>query len=486
MILNLSMNLSHPTLGDDNIRGLLKDWPLHDEIQQEVIYQNGYFKLISSNIEPVLAIKTDNDLYPILFQVREGGLSYSFYKLFLIIFSPKLALILVHFLTSSLTFFFIIKSLELIIAGKLFLITSLILAISPITIFNFGPYIADKFLHLFFWILIFTQLRGSSLKIQFLTAISGFLFKITFLWNILFAFGLNFNKDKLRYLVRLSLPKVVLILAFMALIPIFLWDQFSFELLQEHNFIKDFNFYVRFLTSTISQVISPALYLQYFTMTKGSLFLTILEIINLLVFITSIITCFVRKTSLQQLKPIFKALFLYYFIMLFAIYEGSNFSDFTSDIYPFILIITLTILSQASKRILNFYISSLVLISVFWHYDYWKNGPADEISYNFHEKVYKRARLLKKDGFIVDSKYDLGLVDFISNGDIKTSFFELNPNRSKVYKGTCLLKYKYQNWGKMRPISRSQISKQITDFRISRDSIVGKYNVPKADFKCIN
>lgn len=408
--------------GDDFQRGVVQERLLDFEGRESKLFAIGDIELIHSTNEPVISLETKNKMFPVIFQAREGGVSYLVVRLLNEFFSP---------LTSIKVYLFTIFILHLYLSLKILasfgfngLGPLLIFGISPITLFAYGPYYADALISIFSLGLFLILFKSKKEAPADLLAISGFFTRIVFLWHTVFLFFLF--PERRKFFVRSFVYFVILIFCSIALTglgPENAGREFGSDLL----ILKNAEATIEFFVKGIEVFLNENAYLNYFTRWEFSLFWTGLFVVS------AIFKLYLLLTISWRLQYVL-AFAAYYVCVFFMTYHFSSPADYFFPLYLPVYIIFLNSLKAKKKWASSLFLVGQLLISSFFVMNYSRLGPIPAIDAKFHEEATSQ---MMRTTYFTDNRFYWGLPDYFSSSAVKTIYTEVNMEEKRMKVELC-------------------------------------------------
>lgn len=410
------MILDRPMFGDDFQRGVVQERLLDYEGRESEILRWKTVALLHSTNEPVISLEVGDKMYPLLFQAREGGVSYFAVRLLNEFLSP---------LNSIRVFLLILFSINLFLSFKIIIqlgvdsfMALLCYGISPITLFFYGPYYADATMSIFS-LGLFLYLSKEHREIRRITAIadvitvSGFLTRIVFLWHAVFLFFLFPERKKL--FIRFSIYFFILIIASIALTGIGPSNA-GREFGSDFFVLKGFEAIGEFIVKSLEIFLSENSYLNYFMRWQFSYlwisFFILIAVLKLFLFF-----------SLKWDRKYVYAFLAYFSCVFLMTYHFSSPADYFLPLYLPVYIILWKSLRTQRQWLSSLFVVGQLLITLFFVINYSTQGPIPAIDAKFHADVSSQ---MKGVTYFTNNRFYWGLPDYFSSSKVKTIYVEEN------------------------------------------------------------
>lgn len=405
--------------GDDFQRGVVQERLLDYEGRESEVLRWNRMALLHSTNEPMISLEVGSKMYPLLFQSREGGISYLAVRLLNEFLSP---------LNSIRVFLLIIFSINLFLSFKIIvrlgidsLLALLCYGMSPITLFFYGPYYADATMSIFslgLFLYLSDEPKGRPRRnavIDFIT-LSGFLTRIVFLWHTVFLFFLFPARKKL--FIRFSIYFFILIVASIALTGIgpsnagreFGSDLFVFKNVQVIG---------EFLTKALEIFVSENSYLNYFMRWQIPY-----QWIGIFI-ITAILKLFLLLSLKWDRRYVF-AFLAYFLCVFFMTYHFSSPADYFLPLYLPIYIILWKSLKTKRQWLTSLFVVGQLFLTTFFVINYSIQGPIPAIDARFHDDASSQ---MMETTYFTGNRFYWGLPDYFSSSKVKTIYVEENIDK---------------------------------------------------------
>ncbi len=431
------------SFGDDTSLGLLKGWAHTSYNSFETLLDTGFFKLVKSNVEPIVSLVFGEETFPVLFQARETGFSYILLKLASFIFGPIASLRLMNLVLVMGTYFYLDKICEILFSREDRKVAILLMVLSPVLMYFGGPYYPDKFILFFTVLLAYQVIAKADPRYIISTIILGLLTKFIFILNVILVLGAFLDISEGKKMIRLRSFKIAsLVMTIVGLVVITgFYEQFYFEFISDHALLKSLNFNLDYIKHILLLVVDQRTYLNYFVISNVSPFLLVVNvIIGIILFL---------GLNLKENRRILISLCFYFLLLNFAIYDFSNASDYFSEALILILLLKIKSISSMPKEYKRFITIIVILLSSV-EFGLWLNSMTSkklrpEISIEEKINILNIVESKGIDQIIITNKFDQGTFDYLSNGKMQSSF--LNTETLAFHQKACVLAYYTYKFG---------------------------------------